>query len=123
MASNIKTMTKNDFLQQVLDMMDKRMDSLEHKIDDNNVAMNKRVDTIEGKIDTNTQVTQDVRDTAKRTNGRVSLVEKAVKKLEGRSGKKFNLEPNVIYFIALGTVILLTIIASMLKVDLRGLLR
>lgn len=111
-----------DFLQTILDMMGKRMDDLGNKIDTNNVAMNKRVDAIEDKIDTNTSVTQGILTEAKYTNGRVSRNEKSIVRLESKKGKKLELPPNVIYLIALGAVILLAVIATLLHINLGNLL-
>lgn len=105
-------MVKDNFLQQVLDLMNKRMDGLEKKIDDNTVVSQQALDEI------------------KTTNGKVADQEKllqtfktALGKVERRAGKKIDLSPNVLYLIALGSIILLLIIASILHVDLGGLLK
>lgn len=106
------TMVKDNFLQQVLDLMNKRMDGLEKKVDDN------------------TSLTQQALTEVQATNGKVADQEKllqtfktALGKVERKSGKKIDLSPNVLYLIALGSIILLLIIASILHVDLGGLLK
>lgn len=97
---------QNDFLQPLLDMMAKRLDTLEQKIDANTVTTNQTLEQ------------------AKYTNGRVTRAEKAIAKLEQGRGKKLSLDfsPNVIYLVALGAVILLAIIATVLHVQLGGIL-
>lgn len=98
------TMPKDNFLQPLLDLMNKRMDTIEQKVDDN------------------TQTTQKVLDEAQYTNGRVTSVEAAVKRLETSKGKKLDLPPNVIYLIAVGAVILLAVVATLLHINLGNLL-
>ena len=90
-------MKDDNFLQPLLDMMNRRMDTLEQK------------------IDANTTTTNQVLDQAKYTNGRVT-------KLEQARGKRLNITPNVVYLMALGAVILLAIIATVLHVQLGGIL-
>ena len=94
-----------DFLQPLLDLM------------------NRRMDTMEKKIDANSETTEKVLEQARYTNGRVTKAEGAIKALQSQAGRKLNLTPNVMYLIALGAIILLVIIASLLGIDLGGLLK
>ena len=103
MATYVMT-KQNDFLKPLLEMMNKRMDTLEQK------------------IDSNTQTTQQILEQAKYTNGRVTKTEKAIARLERVRGKRFELPPNAIYLVALGFVILLIIIARLLHIDIKGLI-
>lgn len=99
------TMPSNDdFLKPLLDMMNKRMDGLD------------------AKMDANTALTQQTLEKMENANGRITNTENAIKRLEGAKGKKLNVNPQLIYVLALGTLILLTIIASLLHVNLRGIL-
>lgn len=100
-----------DFLQPLLDLMQR-----------NAADQTKRMDSLETKLDSNTTTTQKILDEAKYTNGRVTDNEAAIKRLESASGKKLNLPANVIYLIALGAVILLAVIATLLHINLGNLL-
>lgn len=85
--------------------------------------MNKRMDVIGNKIDANTLTTEKTLTQAQYTNGRVSKLEQKVADMQNSSAaKKVSLSPNVIYLIALGSVILLVIIAVLLKIPIGGLL-
>lgn len=101
-----------DFLQPLLDLMQRNAD-----------AQSKRMDSFETKLDANTVTTQKVLDEATATNGRMSSAEKAIARLEAARGKKLDLPANVIYLIALGAVILLAVVATLLHVNLGGLLK
>lgn len=79
------------------------------------------MDELEGKIDKNTGLTQKALDEIQTTNGKVKEHDGAIKRLERRKGKRLEVNPNVIYLIALGAVILLLIVASLLHVNLGGL--
>lgn len=94
-----------DFLQPLLDLM------------------NKRMDTIESKVDGNTATTEKVLEQARYTNGRVTKAEGDIKALQSQAGRKLNLQPSLMYLIALGAVMLLVIIASLLGINLGGLLK
>lgn len=100
-------MAENDFLQQLIKMMDERLARVENK------------------IDANTSLTQKALDTARHVDGRVDRAEKDIVALQKQAGKRppIQLSPNVIYLIALGAVILLAVVAALLKVDLGGLLK
>lgn len=100
-----------DFLQPLLDLMQR-----------NASDQSKRMDSLEAKLDTNTTTTQKILDEAQYTNGRVTANEAAIKRLESASGKKLNLPANVIYLIALGAVILLAVIATLLHINLGSIL-
>ena len=97
---------QNDFLKPLLDVM------------------NDRMDRIEDKVDANTTLTQQTLTQAKYTNGRVTKLERQVAAEKAKkTAKKLNLPtPPVLYLIALGAVILLIIVATLLKVPLGGLL-
>jgi len=95
---------QNDFLQPLLDMM------------------NKRMDTFEQKLDANSETTQKILDQALHTNGRVTRAEKAIAKLENARGTKLNIEPRTLYMVAIAFVLILLIVASLLKVNIGGLL-
>jgi hypothetical protein len=85
--------------------------------------MNKRMDTLENKIDSNTITTDKTLTQAQYTNGRVTKLEKKVAdSMNVKVAKKFNLPPNVIYLLALGAVLLLVIIAVILKIPVVKLL-
>lgn len=106
------TMPKNDFLKPLLDLMNRRMDGLEKKIDDNS------------------SLTQQALDEVKATNGTVEAhghdikaIQHALSKVEKKSGRKFDISPSVLYLIALGAVILLMTIATILHVNLGGLFK
>jgi hypothetical protein len=103
---NIFAMDNNEFLKPLLDMMNKRMDGLESK------------------IDTNTSTTNQVLAQAQETNGRMLSAEDAIKRLEIVKGSRpFTFSPNLIYMIAAGFVLLLAIIAVMLHINIGSLLK
>lgn len=104
-------MPKNEFLQPLLDLMQRNAD-----------AQSTRLDSLEAKVDANTAISQDALNQAKETNGRMTRAEKAIARLENKKGKKLELPPNVIYLIALGAVILLAVIATLLHINLGSLL-
>jgi Flp pilus assembly protein TadB len=85
--------------------------------------MNRRMDTIETKVDANTNITAEVLEQARHTNGRVTKSEDDIKALQTQAGHKFNLQPSLLYLIALGAVILLVVIASLLHINLGGILK
>lgn len=94
-----------NFLKPLLEMMDKRMDSLDKKIEENTAL-------------TNQTLTQ-----AKYTNGRVTRLEKKVADQQAaKIAKKFSLSPNVIYLIAVGAVVVLIIVATLIGAPVKGLL-
>lgn len=101
-----------DFLQPLLELMQRNAES-----------QTKRLDSFESKMDANTVTTQQVLDEIRATNGRVTVNEAAIKRLETSKGKKLEIPPNVIYLIALGAVILLAVVATLLHVNLGGLLK
>lgn len=103
---------KNDFLKPLLDMMNRRMDGLEKKIDNNTDLTQKSLDEISA---TNSTVAQ--HDSA------IKTLQHALQRTERKSGKRIDLNPNVVYLIALGAVILLVIIASILHINLGGLFK
>lgn len=94
----------DDFLQPLLDMMDRRMDTLEHKIDANTVTTNKTLEQ------------------ARYTNGRVTKAEANIIELQKQSGRKLNFNPNIIYLLAIAFVLLLAIVASILHIQIGGIL-
>lgn len=100
-----------DFLQPLLDLMQRNAD-----------RQSERMDAFEKKLDTNTSTTQQVLEQAKETNGRMTRAERAISRLETKKGKKLELPPNVIYLIALGAVILLAVVATLLHINLSNLL-
>lgn len=84
---------QSEFLQPLLDMIDRRMDKLEAKVDANTVITNKTLVQ------------------AQYTNGRVTKLEGfAATKDAAKTAKKFNLPPNVIYILAVAAVLLLAIV-------------
>lgn len=104
------TMPKNDFLKPLLNMMTDRMDRLEEK------------------IDANTSLTQTVKDEIESTNHIVSKHGDSIKTLQHalagaqrKTGRKLDFNPSFIYLLALGAVLLLLVIASLLKVNLSWL--
>lgn len=101
-----------DFLEPLLKLMQQNAE-----------AQTGRMDKFEAKMDANTATTQKVLDEIRDTNGRVSETERAIKRLQTAKGKKLALPPNVIYLIALGAVILLAVIATLLHVNIGGLLK
>jgi septal ring factor EnvC (AmiA/AmiB activator) len=101
---------KQDYLQPLLDLMQRNADQ-----------QSKRMDGLEKKIDANTTTTNQVLDQAKYTNGRVTKAEKRIRNLESRGFKKLNINPNTLYMIALGCVIALYIIAKSLHIELGDL--
>lgn len=94
-----------DFLQPLLDLM------------------NKRMDTMENKIDANSATTEKVLEQARYTNGRVTKAEANITALQKQAGRKLNLQPNLLYLIATGGIILLAIIAQLLHISLGGLIK
>lgn len=97
---------KNDFLQPLLDMMSRRMDDLSNKIDANTATTTKVLEEVSG-----------IKSEVDRHDG-------AIKRLEvGRGKKPLMLNPNVMYLIALGFVMLLAIIAAVLHVNVGGILK
>lgn len=98
------SVANKDFLQTIFDMMNRRMDDL---------------DTA---IKANTAISQKALDEVRTVAPIVQQHEKALKALERKHGKKLDLPPNVIYLIALGAVILLVIVATLLRIDLGNLL-
>ena len=99
-------MDNNEFLKPLLDMMNKRMDGLESK------------------IDVNTATTNQVLTQAQETNGRVTSAEQAIKRLEVVKGSKpLVFTPNLVYMIAAGFVLLLAIIAVTLHINIGNLIK
>lgn len=101
---NTLTMEQENFLKPLLDMMNKRMDGLSTK------------------LDANTAISQQALDEARAARGKIETAESAIRRLERKRGSKINLPPNVIYLLALGTVLLLAIIAVLLHVNVGEIL-
>lgn len=83
------------------------------------------MDELGSKIDANTIISQKALDEAHDAATKAAEVasrthdnEAAIRSLERRHGKKLNLPPNLIYLLALGTVLLLAIIAVLLHVNI-----
>lgn len=106
------TQRQNDFLQPLLETMQRNSD-----------RQDKRLDELTQKIDANTVTTDQVLQQARYTNGRVTQNEADIKALQSQVGRKLSLQPNVMYLIALGAVLLLIIIASLLHVNLGGIIK
>lgn len=98
------SVANKDFLQTIFDMMNRRMDDLDSA------------------IKTNTSISQKALDEVQAISPMVKQHEKAIKALERKHGKKIDLPPNVIYLIALGAVILLAVVATLLHINLGSLL-
>lgn len=77
---------------------------------------------INRKQDLQTQEIGKVLTQAEKTNGRVNGHDKQIAALETIRGRKISLPNNVLYLLAIGGVIALAIVASLLKVDLGGIL-
>lgn len=104
---------QTDFLQQLLETMQRNSD-----------RQDIRMDELNKKIDANTVTTNQVLSQARQTNNQVSRHDQEIKDLQKKTGSKFaNINPSVIYLIALGSVILLMVVASLLHVDLKGLFK
>ena len=78
--------------------------------------------TLGKQIDDNTKLTREVSAKQDYTNGQVQSHARRLKSLESSRGKRLNLNPNLLYLLAVGGVIALAIVASILGVNLRGLL-
>jgi hypothetical protein len=96
---------QENFLKPLLDMMNKRMDEISSKLDDN------------------TAISQQALDEARSAHGKIETAEAAIRRLERTKGRKLDLPPNVIYLIALGAVILLLVIATLLHINIGGITR
>lgn len=96
---------QEDFLKPLLDLMNRRMDGVEKNLQEN------------------TKITNQILDQARYTNGRVSKAESDITALQKQAGRKFNFQPNLMYMIALGSVLLLVIIASLLNINIGGILK
>jgi len=93
----LKMSQQADFLQPLLDMIDRRMNKLEEKVDANTVITNKTLVQ------------------AKYTNGRVTKLEGlTATKDAAKTAKKFSIPPNAIYVLAVGAVLTLGIIFFLL---------
>ena len=100
-------MTKNDFLQPLLDLMQR-----------NAQDQSKRMDEFDSKLTANTKLTQKALDELQTNHATLQEHTRAIKALERKKGKKLDISPNVLYLVALASVILLLIIATILHVDL-----
>lgn len=79
--------------------------------------MNQRMDDLNKKIDENTAVTNQTLKQAQYTNGRVTKLElKAADEEAKKAAKHFSMPPGALYLIAVGAVVLLSIIAALLKI-------
>lgn len=107
------TKRQTDFLELLLEMMQKTSE-----------RQDKRLDELNEKIDKNTETTNKVLIQAKATNGQVLRHDAEIKELQKKQGTKLaSISPGVIYLIALGAVILLTVVGSLLGVDLKGIFK
>lgn len=100
-----------DYLEQVIELLKS-----------NAQRQDMRMDKLEAKIDANTLTTNQTLEQARHTNGRVTRSEEAIRKLQRRGVARFGISPNLLYAVALCLVLLLAIIATLLKVDIGGLL-
>jgi hypothetical protein len=103
---------KNDFLKPLLDMMNRRMDDLATKLDSNTALTQQALDEIRA---TNSKVDQH--------DHSINALQRAIQRKERSIGRKLDLNPSIVYLIALGAVILLLTIASLLHVNLGGLFK
>lgn len=88
---------QTEFLKPLLDMIDRRMT------------------TLESKVDANTVITSKILVQAKYTNGRVTKLEGlTATKDAAKTAKKFSIPPNAIYVLAVAAVLLLGIIFFLL---------
>lgn len=109
----VMTQRQNDFLQQLLETMQRNSDRQEQRLDE-----------LTTKIDGNTATTNQILTQAQATNGQVLRHDQEIKDLQKKAGSKLSsVSPNVIYLVALGSVILLMVIATMLHVDIKGLFK
>jgi F420-0:gamma-glutamyl ligase len=102
---------QNEFLQPLLDLMNKNAD-----------ALSSRLDKVEKKIDDNTSTTNKILSQARYTNGRVTKLEKLnADKTAIKVAKRFNVDPKTVYIVAIGAVIVLAIVATLLHINLGGI--
>lgn len=94
---DIETKSNKSLLQEIFNMINGRMDRLETKLDNN-------TETI-GNISTS-------------SSKRLDAAEYAIKRLEHRRGGKLDLSSNVIYILAVASLVILLIIAKLLNVNL-----
>jgi hypothetical protein len=81
--------------------------------------MNKRMDDLSTKVDSNTSLTEQTLTQTRYTNGRVTKLEKNMADMQNRkSAHKLNVAPNIVYLVAVGSVVLLIIIATLLHINL-----
>lgn len=100
-----------DYLAQLLTNLQSQLERLEGK-----------QDQLQNKLDRNTVTTNQILDQAKYTNGRVTQAEKDIKRLEVVRGKRVAIEPRTMYLLALAFVLILLTVASLLHVNIGGLL-
>lgn len=96
------TMTQ-DYLAQLLANMQKQLDRIENKTNEQSVSI--------GTIENQTQTMS--KDIEQNTSD--------IKKLETVKGKKLNIEPRTLYLFALASLIALIIVATMLGVNIKGI--
>lgn len=90
----------------------------------NSDRQEQRLDELTTKIDGNTATTNQILTQAQATNGQVLRHDQEIKDLQKKSGSRLSsISPNVIYLVALGSVILLMVIATMLHVDITGIFK
>lgn len=110
MNGGLKIMAEQpDFLQPLLELMQ-----------DNYKSLSTKVDGLSSKVDKNTDLTKKVHAEARATNGKVARQEKRIAELENK--KHFEPDPKLLYAIAIGSVILLLIIAKLLHVEVGGII-
>lgn len=71
-------------------------------------------------VQANTKTTNEVLTQAKYTNGRVTKLEKRMAKVEGQKWRKLNLDPKILYPIAVSLMILLAIFATKMGINVKG---
>lgn len=90
-------MAQHEILQPIIDMLDRRMNRLESK------------------IDVNTTITLELGQQFK------SMVER-VEQLEAKAQRKFTIPPNTLYLLCVAAVIAFSIVASVLNVEVGQIL-
>lgn len=106
-----QTVSKSDnLLKPLLDLMNHNAEEL-----------SKRLDKQDDKLDTNISIANQALTQAKYTNGRVTKLEKKMADAQNKKvAKSFNIKPEVLYLLAVGAVITLFIVATLLGVKLPG---